>query len=714
VRKVRRVREGLTRRIFRLVLPWVLVVAGPGEVDAQTRIRIVPTDRVEFAVGQRFDIRVEATAGSEAAGSPAGLQVFVGDVEITDRNILDPGTNGERGAGGAGASDPGLPAHHRAGRAPEHTTNFLVRDHAFEAPGVHVVRARTSDGAEAAVTWRAVEWNVPRDGARRVRNVILLLGDGMSIAHRTAARIVARGVTEGRADGLLAMDTMEITGQVMTFSLNSVITDSAPGMSAYVTGHKSSNNQLGVYPDNTADPFDNPRVEYFGQMLRRLRGQGFNVGLVTTSDVTDATPAGNAVHTASRDAGAGIAAQLFDERHANGVTVLLGGGRRQFVPGSLPGSLRKDERDLLAEFRGAGYHALSTGAEVRDLLESASPPARLLGLFHHAHMPVAFDKVGAGRYSDELVLERHAEWRDQPMLDDLARLALRSLSAHSPGGFYLMIEGASIDKQAHDVDPERTIWDTIEFDNAVQAALDFAARTNSDDDPDNDTLVIVTGDHETGGLAIIGVGNERYEPVRFGESVRDYAAVFRFAPEQLLDFFPNYEPDARGFPRHPDPSRKLLLGWAAGPDRYENWISNRIALPPSVHEDRTRPDGAPVRVAVANPARNGDGPESDNATVEGVRRPGFLVTGSIENGLHACTEAEECPGDISSSAHRIAGHTGSDVLLSASGPGALQFAGTYDNTAVFLKMLNAVAGNYSDRHTARPRDRVDLRRMPND
>ena len=101
------------------------------------------------------------------------------------------------------------------------------------------------------------------------------------------------------------MDTLEVTGQVMTGSLNAVITDSSPGMASYVTGQKNANNQEGVFPDNTADFFDNPRIEYLGEILRRTRGPGFNVGIVTTADLTDSTPAANAAHTSSRFAGPG-------------------------------------------------------------------------------------------------------------------------------------------------------------------------------------------------------------------------------------------------------------------------------------------------------------------------------------------------------------------------------------------------------------------------
>ena len=124
-------------------------------------------------------------------------------------------------------------------------------------------------------------------------------------------------------------------------------------------------------------------------------------------------------------------------------------------------------------------------------------------------MPVAFDKIGAGRYSDELARPGNAPYRDTPMLEEMAQLAITSLSQHAPEGFYLMIEGASIDKRSHAADAERAIWDVIEFDRAVAVALDFARRTNTDTDPSNDTLVIVASDHECAGMAILGVGNER-------------------------------------------------------------------------------------------------------------------------------------------------------------------------------------------------------------
>jgi alkaline phosphatase len=647
---------------------------------AQTRIRIMPPDGGVLALGQRVDIRVEAA--SDGRTPPRGLVVRVNGRDITARNMLDAGVGGERGAGGTGASGP---AATRVAQAPANSTNFMVRAFVAATPGAFVVEARTSDGATAVARLTVERWDGAAQG-RRARNIIFLLGDGMGTAHRTAARLMSRGLHNGKARGRLAMDTLDVTGMVMTPSLNAAITDSSPGMAAYSTGQKNQNNQSGVFPDNTADAFDNPRIEYIGELLRRTRGAGFNVGIVTTADVTDSTPAANAVHTSDRYAGMGIADRFFDERGANGVTVLLGGGARYFMPKGQGGE-RSDSRRLTDEFKAAGYAFVSTAADVARMSAGRTAPARILGLFHNSHLPVAFDKVGAGKYSDELARPANAGYRDTPMLEDMAALALKSLTASSPRGFYLMIEGASIDKRAHASDAERTVWDVIEFDRAVQVALDFAARTNGDGDPDNDTLVVVTGDHETGGLGIIGVGNERYAPAVLGTAVRDYAAVFRFKPDQELNVVPNYQVDERGYPIDPDPSRKLLFAFGAGSDRFENWISNRI------QQDASIEVGKPI-VSRANPARDGSGATSDNKTVGGRAVPGFLVAGTIENGETACPSNDGCPADTASLGHTISGHTASDVPLSASGPGAWQFTGVYENSDVLLKMLRAATGRY--------------------
>jgi alkaline phosphatase len=666
-------------------------------LSAQTTLRLVPVEGAAIAAGARFDIRVEAT-GTPGGAAPSGLKVVLDATDITARNILAPGVGGEKGRGGTGTPDGFQPTRDGAAAAPPHTTNFLLRDVTLDAAGRHTLTATMADGATASVSWEVYAWRGDQS-APPVKNVILLLGDGLSLAARTAARTLARGYSLGKANGRLAMDTMPATGLVMTSALNALVTDSAPGMSSYVTGHKAANNMEGVYPDNTwparqagqtTTPtdglgiFDNPRTEYLGALLRRTRGRGFSVGIVTTADVTDATPGANAVHTSNRSAASGIASRFFDERDLTGLRVLLGGGRCHFaVKGPASTCGRADGRDLEAAFVAEGFTKVTSRTELRAIGTAPAPKA-LLGLFRNSHLSVAFDKVGAGTYSDALATPAD---RDQPMLEEMTAAAIATLAEHSPDGFYLMVEGASIDKQEHAVDAERSIWDVIEFDRAVAVALEFAARVNGDADPDNDTLVVVTADHETGGLSLVGVGNEKYTPQTLGRGVRDYAAVFRFEPDQAaLDFFPNYSRDAQGYPTDPNPTKKLLFGWGAAPDYYENWLANRLPGFPTANAVNPTTASVPTATAaVANPRR--DGPE--DATRDGGRQvPGFLVPGVIENAATGCPAAQ-CPEgtDYAAAAHSISGHTSSDVPLSAAGPGALTFTGTYDNTDVFRKIL---------------------------
>jgi alkaline phosphatase len=624
-------------------LLWIALALLPGG----TQLRIMPPDRAKFAVGQRFDIRVEATR--KDGPPPTGLRVLLDGEDITAANTLPPPPRGN-------------------------ATSFLVRARELATAGAHQITAAIDDGASVCVQISAEPWPAPGSGPR-AKTIILLLGDGMGLAHRTAARVLARGYTQGKPNGLLAMDTMEVTGLSMTSSLNALITDSAPGMSALSTGNKANNNQEGVFPDNTLDDsFDNPRVEYLGEFLRRKRGPGFHVGLVTTANVTDATPAANAVHTANRLAFPEIACRYVDERDTSAVSVLMGGGRRCFEP--VPRGVQK-ERDLVAELGRAGF-AFADNATELAALAKREDVTQLLGLFHPDDMSVAFDKLGWREgYSLELLGDDKAALRDQPMLDDMARVALGVLSRSSPDGFYLMIEGASIDKRAHHQDVERTVWDTIEFDRAVAVALEFARTTNTDADPDNDTLVVVTADHECGGLSLTGVGNEAYAPAHLGRAVRDYVATLRFKKEQNLELFPNYVPGPEGYPLDPDPTRKLIMTFATGPDHYENFLSNRRVRPAAIVVDG---------VAVANPKRDGPEQDPDPRSADGKPIPGFLVTGVIENGTDRHPAVHD---DTSSAPWDQCNHTAIDVPVSASGTGASLFTGTFDNTEIFFKILRA-------------------------
>ena len=172
---------------------------------------------------------------------------------------------------------------------PTNASIATVRAVSAAKPGVHTmtVTATQSDGQTVSATGN-FEVVPLLAGGQKVKNIVILLGDGMGAAQRTGARIVAGGYAQGKTITPLAMDTFPVTGMVKTASLNSVVTDSAPGMTSYVSGNKNNNNEEGVFPDDTIEPFDNPRIEYLSEYLHRTQGKA--LGLVTTADVFEPSP----------------------------------------------------------------------------------------------------------------------------------------------------------------------------------------------------------------------------------------------------------------------------------------------------------------------------------------------------------------------------------------------------------------------------------------
>ena len=557
-------------------------------------------------------------------------------------------------------------------------TIATVRAVSNSKPGIHTltVTATQSDGQTVSANGN-FEVVPLLAGGQKVKNIIIMLGDGMGAAQRTGARIVAGGYAQGKTITPLAMDTFPVTGMVKTSSLNSVVTDSAPGMSSYVSGNKNNNNEEGVFPDDTIDAFDNPRIEYLSEYLHRTQGKA--LGLVTTADVFDATPAANAVHTSARGAGTGIVDQFLDDRKLTGLTVLMGGGRKWFVPATTPGSARGDktdyafsatdahtseivkrwgaapggldkERDLLADFQSAGF----TYTADKTALDAINPSQtdKLLGLYAHSNMNVALDKIDGRRNKARGITGRVVDdygLPDQPMLDEMTDKALAVLERQKKG-FVLMVEGASIDKQAHNMDTERWLLDTIEFDRAIARVQAFAKLRG-------DTLVIVTADHECSGAALIG--GSRVTDARLQELVRE-GGVANIRDKVVGIYeqagFPKYKQATDGYPETTDIDYRLLVGYGANADRYESFRTNTLPL-----QDSQQPfvKKEPLSVYPAGPI---------NRNTEGK----FLVTGQV-------------PGES-------AVHTATDIPLSAFGPGAWSFTGVQDNTDVFFKLAQVANG----------------------
>ena len=609
-----------------------------------------------FLPGQRFDL--QATIRPDDASQQISSAVFA----VDGKTIAAPVALRTCEA----ACLKGVPAN---------ATLASVRAFSLDKPGVHSLRVTATQSDGKTVTAEGnFEIVALLPGAQKVKNIIILLGDGMGAAQRTAARMVAGGYAQGKAIKPLAMDTFPVTGMVKTSSLNSFVTDSSPGMTAYVSGNKNNNNEEGVFPDDTIDPFDNPRIEYLSEYLHRTQGKA--LGVVTTADVFDATPAGNAVHTSNRGAGTGIVDQFFDDRGISGLQVLMGGGRKWFLPSATPGSARGDrtdyafsstdahtadivkrwgaapgamdkDRNLLAEFQSAGFSYVADKSAL-DAIDATSTD-RLLGLFALSNMNVALDKIDGRRGKALGVGGRVVDdygFPDQPMLDEMASKALTVLDRQKDG-FVLMIEGASIDKQAHAMDSERWMLDTLEFDRAVALAQAYAAKRS-------DTIVIVTADHECAGVALIG--GSRVSDARLQALVREGGGTaLRDAVVGVYEQagFPKYKIAADGYPETTDIDNRMLVGYGANSDRMEDFRTNDRPL-----QDSQQPfvKKEPLAIYPAGPlARDADGK--------------YMITGQV-------------PGES-------AVHTATDIPLSAFGPGAYAFTGVIDNTDVFFKLAQA-------------------------
>ncbi|MBM3855602.1 MAG: alkaline phosphatase, partial [Verrucomicrobia bacterium] len=349
------------------------------------------------------------------------------------------------------------------------------------------------------------------------------------------------------------------------------------------------------------------------------------------------------------------------------LVVLLGGGRRWFLPATTAGSARTaaldyvlpadlaagwgvpagaldPDRDLLTDFQRAGFSYVANATQLAALPASTT---RLLGLFALGNLNAAADKIDGRRGRPAVVND--FGFPDQPMLDEMLAAAL-PIMARNPAGFVLMVEGASIDKQAHAMDSERWILETIEFDRAVARAKAFAAANP-------DTLVVVTADHETGGANIVGASRVTQASLSTRASAGG-GNIVQLRDQVVGTYenagFPIYGIMPDGYPATTNPDRKMLIGYAANADRYEDWLSN-----PRPVRDSSQPFNLvpPLNTYPANA-------QARKTT------SGYFIAGQV-------------PGTTSA-------HTGSDVPLSAYGRGAALFTGTMDNTDVFFRAMRAI------------------------
>lgn len=294
--------------------------------------------------------------------------------------------------------------------------------------------------------------------AQAPKNIIIMFADGAAPTQWDFGRYssaVLRGQPFATTDVVFRQGAL---GLLVTSPHGAYVTDSAAAASAMATGFKVVNGAVSITPDGAS-----PRT-----VMEAAKAAGKRIGLVTTAAVYDATPAAFALHAKSRrDSQA-----LVDQFLALEPDVLMGGGTDYFLPESAPGGKRKDGKDVTAAFRAKGYQIVTSTTEL-----AAAASGKLLALFADGDMEFESDRDPAR----------------EPTTAAMATAALNALAA-SPNGFVLLVENENVDTAAHHTDAPslmRALW---AFDDAVKVALDFQRRHP-------DTLVIVTGDHETGGFS---------------------------------------------------------------------------------------------------------------------------------------------------------------------------------------------------------------------
>jgi len=372
--------------------------------------------------------------------------------------------------------------------APE--TRAASTSTAIDVPTIHHPDGETPDWwfrAGAAF----VHANAPKPA--HAKNVIVFLGDGMSMTTITAARILdGQHKGESGEENRLSFENFPATAFSRTYETDFQTPDSAGTMTAIMGGVKTRAGVIGVDQIATRGDCASGKGHETVTALELAKRAGQSVGAVTTTRITHATPAATYGHIADRDWETDmeipekqrsadcvdLARQLVEFPIGNGLDVALGGGRTEFMPAdqrdpeypNLPGK-RLDGRDLVAAWKkqpGAEY----VWNEKQLAAIDASKTTHLLGLFEPEHMKYETDRA--------------KDPAGEPSLSEMTRAALTILKKN-PKGFFLMVEGGRIDHGHHAGNAYRALTETIEFANAVKVASDMTSA--------DDTLILVTADH---------------------------------------------------------------------------------------------------------------------------------------------------------------------------------------------------------------------------
>jgi len=427
------------------------------------------------------------------------------------------------------------------------------------------------------------------------------------------------------------------------------------------TGKKSTVSALNVWVDSSANSFDDPKIETIAELFRRRR-KGGTVGIVSTAVIGDATPAAVCAHTRDRDEEGAIIFQFLNNPEAINSTfawptncqqpdVILGGGAELF----LPGQQSWKQQDMYKAFGAKGYKVLHTAKD----LAAANPKDKTLGIFCTSNM---------AKWVDRQILKNNLKNQknsptgdntdaiDQPGLKEMTLKAIDILHARAEkdAGWFMMSEAASIDKMMHVLDYDRALGELLELDDTVRATMAHLKSMGELDD----TLIVVTADHGHG-FDVFGSADTKYLTQQTTD-IRKRRGVGTYQNSGSSEFqvLPGSRPDnasvvigpqGPGFPVQWEPRYKLAAGFGANPDHRENYKLT---------------DGGPRLPAIFSGGINVLNPK-DNPD-------GFSVSGTLG-------------GDEAQGVHSL-----TDVSVFASGPGAENFRGVYNNIDIFYKVADAM------------------------
>lgn len=329
---------------------------------------------------------------------------------------------------------------------------------------------------------------------QKAKNVILLIGDGMGDSEIT----IARNYAKGAASAFKGLDALPFSGQITTYAIDKKtklieqVTDSAASATAWNSGIKTYNGAIGVDVDGKPVP----------NLVEIAKKLGKGTGNVSTAEIQDATPAALLAHVSQRKCYGPVATSercpenalengglgsITEQFLASPPDIVLGGGRKTFDETSQAGEFKG--QTLWQQAQQKGFHIVENADALNNLTTQTKFP--ILGVFAPGNLPVRWfggQATFEGNLANPIECQDNPErTKDMPNLAQMTDKAIELLK-ENPNGFFLQVEGASIDKQNHKANPCGQIGETVDLDEAVQVALDFARK-------DGETLVIVTADH---------------------------------------------------------------------------------------------------------------------------------------------------------------------------------------------------------------------------